>query len=286
MLIIASIETLKRQKSQCGIYEVFKLVKDTIEENITREIFDKTLDSLIESGSVKSSRISNKTYLSLRKDNVIDNENFNNFKEDLNEDFDKLKETFFAEVKSFEDKLLDSFENVVDSPTDGSKIFTAHILEEVYFLWKQLKSKDEMINSLLNQLAKCNDMLQLQQSNQSSSSSSSTSLLSSLSPWLSSSSSSLSSLSPSSSSSSSSNLLPTPEKIGKKIQKNNVKNTVTKEHVRVGKENDVSNATNSTKTNENKEDQNKNNEVKSVDLIGNNMMKHLNGWDMLNGWVM
>ena len=68
------------------------------------------------------------------------------------EDFDKLKNAFFAEVKSFKDKVLDSFENVVGSPTDVSKTFTAHILEEVHFLRKQLKSKDEMINSLLNQL--------------------------------------------------------------------------------------------------------------------------------------
>ena len=66
------------------------------------------------------------------------------------EDFDKLKKAFFAEVKLFKDKLLDSFENVVDSPTDGSKIFTSPILEKVKFLWKQLKSKDEMIKSLLN----------------------------------------------------------------------------------------------------------------------------------------
>ena len=78
-----------------------------------------------------------------------------------------MKNKFFAEVKSFKDKLLDSFENVIDSPTDGCKIFTTHILEEVYFRQKQLKSKDEMINSSLNKLVKCNDMLQLQQSNQS-----------------------------------------------------------------------------------------------------------------------
>ena len=38
---------------------------------------------------------------------------------------------------------------------------TAHILEEMHFLQKQLKSKDEMINSL-SQLVKYNDMLQLQ----------------------------------------------------------------------------------------------------------------------------
>ena len=75
---------------------------------------------------------------------------FSYFKEDLIEDFDKLKNAFFAEVKSFKDKVSDSFENVVDSPTDGSKTFTAHILEEVHFLRKQLKSRDEMIKSLLN----------------------------------------------------------------------------------------------------------------------------------------
>ena len=148
------------------------------------------------------------------------------------EDFDKLKNVFFAEVKSFKDKVLDSFENLVGSPTDVSKTFTAHILEEVHFLRKQLKSKDEMINSLLNQLAKCIDMLQLQKSYQSSSSSSSSSsstsslssssLSSSSSSLLSSSSSSLpssSSLLSSSSSSSDTNLLPTPEKIEKKNYK-------------------------------------------------------------------
>ena len=129
-----------------------------------RDIFDKALESLIENGSVKCSFISNRTCLYLRKHNAIENSNlqgnFNNFKEDLIEDFDKLKNAFFAEVKSFKDKVLDSFENVVDSPTDGSKTFTTHILEEVHFLRKQLKSRDEMIKSLLNQLANCNDMLQ------------------------------------------------------------------------------------------------------------------------------
>ena len=45
VLIIASNEILKHQKSKYGKDEVSKFVKDTIEENITREIFDKTLDS-------------------------------------------------------------------------------------------------------------------------------------------------------------------------------------------------------------------------------------------------
>ena len=49
------------------------------------------------------------------------------------------------------------------------------------------------------------------------------------------------------------NLLPTPEKI-KKLQKNNVQNTVIGEHIRVDKENDISNASNGTKTEEKKKD--------------------------------
>ena len=47
VLIIVSIETLKREKSKWSKDEVFKLVKDTIEGSITRDIFDKILDSLI-----------------------------------------------------------------------------------------------------------------------------------------------------------------------------------------------------------------------------------------------
>ena len=129
VLIIASIETLKPRKSQCSKDEVSKLLKDTIEENITRKIFGETLDSLIESGSVKCNLILNRTRLSQRKHNAIESSNlqgnFNNFKEDLIGNFDKLKKTFFAEIKSFKDKLLGSFENVVNSPTDGSKTFTA-----------------------------------------------------------------------------------------------------------------------------------------------------------------
>ena len=53
--------------------------------------------------------------------------NFNIYKEDLIENFKKLKKKF-VEIKSFKDKLLDLLENFVDLPTDGSKIFMAHVL--------------------------------------------------------------------------------------------------------------------------------------------------------------
>ena len=43
LLIIASIETLKRQNKKCGKDEVFPLVKDYLEEAITMESFEKSL---------------------------------------------------------------------------------------------------------------------------------------------------------------------------------------------------------------------------------------------------
>ena len=66
----------------------------------------------------------------------------------------------------------------------------------------------------------------------------------------------------------------------KKTQKNNVQTTIKKEHIKIYKENEVSIASNSTKTERNKKDHNRYNEVKSVVIIDNSMIKHLNGWDM------
>ena len=69
-LIVASIETLKRQKMKCGKDEVRKLVQDSLEENISRESFDKTLQLLIDDNSVKSNSISNRVCLSIPKNNT------------------------------------------------------------------------------------------------------------------------------------------------------------------------------------------------------------------------
>ena len=46
--------------------------------------------------------------------------------------------------------------------------------------------------------------------------------------------------------------------------------------MRVYKENEVSNVSNSTEISKNKKDHNRNNKEKSVVIIGNNLIKHLN----------
>ena len=62
MLIIAFIQTLKQGNEKCGKDDVFKLVKDSLDEKIARETFEELLESLIQSQSIKP------TYNILRED--------------------------------------------------------------------------------------------------------------------------------------------------------------------------------------------------------------------------
>ena len=57
ILIIATIDTLKRKNKKCGPKEVFKLVKDSVETGLTRENFNECLGQLISNKSVNHSSI-------------------------------------------------------------------------------------------------------------------------------------------------------------------------------------------------------------------------------------
>ena len=71
LLIIASIETLKRQNEKCGKDDVFALVKDSLEEAITMESFKKFLELIQASHSIKCHKISNRTCLSIPQHSSI-----------------------------------------------------------------------------------------------------------------------------------------------------------------------------------------------------------------------
>ena len=65
LLIIASIQTLKRKKKRCGRDEVFELVEDsTDDDTVTKKTFNKLLNWLINSNSVKLNTIGNRECLS------------------------------------------------------------------------------------------------------------------------------------------------------------------------------------------------------------------------------
>ena len=70
-LIIASVRTLKRGNKKCGREEVSKLVNDTLCNEICKDLFNETLDSLIENQFIKCNIISNRECLSLPKDSEL-----------------------------------------------------------------------------------------------------------------------------------------------------------------------------------------------------------------------
>ena len=138
LLIIASIETLKRQNKKYGKDEVFALVKDSLEEAITMESFEKSLALLQASHSIKCDIISNRTCLSIPKHSSIAKfctqntssikTDFEEFKSNFNETLNVLaelfmnqqKELFFTEMNSFKNELLTSLThtNLVITPTE------------------------------------------------------------------------------------------------------------------------------------------------------------------------
>ena len=95
LLIIASIKTLKHQNKKCGKDEVFALVKDSLQEAITMESFEKSSALLQANNSVKCNIISNRLCVSIPKRNSIPKvctlntssikNDFEHFKSDLTE---------------------------------------------------------------------------------------------------------------------------------------------------------------------------------------------------------
>ena len=73
------------------------------------------------------------------------------------EEFDTLKSSFFAEVKSFKNKHLNSYLN--DVSINNSERLIKQLQDNINFLREQLKNKGEIINSLLQQLSKRDDMV-------------------------------------------------------------------------------------------------------------------------------
>ena len=70
-LIIAPVRTLKQGNTKCGREEVSKLVNDTLCNEICKDLFNKTLDSLNENQFIKCNITSNRDRLSLPKDSEL-----------------------------------------------------------------------------------------------------------------------------------------------------------------------------------------------------------------------
>ena len=97
--------------------EVQKLVQDSVEENISLKNFEKSLQHLVDNDSVKSNFVSNRICLSIPNNNTYRDafnikEELQSFKNELNEEFNRLTQTFFTEIKSLKSDAL-----TIDAPT-------------------------------------------------------------------------------------------------------------------------------------------------------------------------
>ena len=93
LLIIASVETLKRQNKKCGKNEIFTLVKDFLEEAIIMKSFEKSLALLQANKSIKCNIISNRTCLSIPKHSSI-SQNYTQNTSSIKNNFEDFKSNF------------------------------------------------------------------------------------------------------------------------------------------------------------------------------------------------
>ena len=170
LLIIASIQTLKRKNKRCGRDEVFELVKDSIDgDTVTKETSDKLLSQLINCNLVKLNTIGNRECLSLptesnkrNQQNQLENhfnvENcFKNLKSVITDELESLTKYLLKEVIIFKNELLQS--SIAKTPENHSERLIGHLESQILFLQRELKEKDQLVNSLLDQISKCNDII-------------------------------------------------------------------------------------------------------------------------------
>ena len=86
------------------------------------------------------------------------NEELSKFKDSVVEEFDALKSSFLAEVHSFKKRHLISCGNDVLAENVSERLIK-QLQEDITFLREQLKNKDEVIHSLLQQVAKCDNVV-------------------------------------------------------------------------------------------------------------------------------
>ena len=150
------------------------MVKDsTDDDTVTKETFDKLLNQLININSVKLNTAGNREcqYLPTESNkrnqqNHIENhfnvENcFKNLKSVTTDEFESLKKSFLKEVVIFKNELLQS--SIANTPENHSERLIDHLESQILFFQRELNEKDQVVNSLLDQISKCNDIIKTNQ---------------------------------------------------------------------------------------------------------------------------
>ena len=101
MLIIASIQTVKRRNKKCPSNEVFRLFRDSV-DSVIKETFDKLLELLIQKQSVRLNIIGNRECLLLPRGNQKLRENGE----------DQEKPVLMEDIGNLRLQILEEFRNM------------------------------------------------------------------------------------------------------------------------------------------------------------------------------
>ena len=138
-------------------------MKEYVEFEISSDVFTETLNTLIENESVIDNIFRNRECISLPKENFQEIETeteditqqFHQFKNDVLDEFNEFKTKFLHEVKLFKDKIL----NTTPYNTENQEHIITLLLDNIAFLKDQLRQKDKVIDSLINQFLQQNNYL-------------------------------------------------------------------------------------------------------------------------------
>ena len=79
----------------------------------------------------------------------------------ITDEFESLKKYFLKEVIIFKNELLQS--SITKTPENHSERLIGHLESQIFFLQRELKDKNQLVNSLLDQISKCNDIIKSNQ---------------------------------------------------------------------------------------------------------------------------
>ena len=139
-------------------------MRESVEFEISSDVFSETLDFLIKNESVMVSTFRNRECISLPKENFQEietekediTERFHQFKNDFVDEFNEFKTKFLHQVKSFKDGILNS----TPKNTGNQKRIITSLLDNITFLKDQLRQKDKVVVGLLiNQFSQQNNYL-------------------------------------------------------------------------------------------------------------------------------
>ena len=158
ILFITSMHTLKTGKKKCSREDVYNLVKQSLDYEISIDNFSETLNLLIDSKSIIVNTSRNRECLSLPKENENTSENeenhneeFDNFKKNFLEEFNDSKRYFFHEVKTLKEDILKLQKATPENPDNQQQIITL-LHNGIRFLREQLQQKDKFIDYLTKEL--------------------------------------------------------------------------------------------------------------------------------------